>query len=570
MISKYKFFLLGMYCMISMPLFSQNIYLEINLNNHAIQSRVRSVRPKPSLEVFRVIERAGRDNKIHGIILNISGFTGSQEYLWELRSSLEKFKVTGKKVCVFFSAANIDMYMLASVADKIVMDDLGTLTLLGYSWGKGYVQQSLEKLGVGVNELRYFEYKSAAEMFTRDSMSEADRRQYGDYLEDIFKTTRDLIIQARSWTEEEFNTILDRDFIYSAKNAKERGLVDFTGRKDAVMEAVKELEGEEVKHFALYGDPSSSLIKTSSNYRPERVRGFFKRPPVIAVVYANGQTDMERGLAARSLSRTIHELADKKRVKAIIIKINSPGGSAEAADYIDEAVRYAKEKKPVVVSMGQVAASGGYWASMNANHITASPYTITGSIGVIANWFYDNGLNTKLGLSVDSIQKGAHADMATGFLLPRRNLNAEEEQRYKKYIMDMYSDFTNKAAAGRNMDIEKLEAVAQGRIFSGYRALDAGLIDSIGSLYDAINIARNLAKIDEDTKVRYNEFPKPKFLDKMLNRFPEVSSVFAPPGNNKINFFTNLFFSEQIIADLHYRLEKNGKVMPILPIDTGF
>ena len=588
----YKYFLLGMYCLVTIPLFSQNVYLEINLSSQAIQSRIRSVRPKSSSEVFRVIERAGGDKRIHGIILNISAFNGSQGYLWELRSSLEKFKATGKKVCVFFSMADIDVYTLASVADKIVMDEMGYLSMLGYAVNMSYVQHSLEKLGVGVREMRYLQYKSAVEMFTRDSMSEADRKQYGDYLNDIFSYTRDTLKQARSWTDEEFNTILNREFMYSAKSALDRKLVDYVGRKDAIVQAVKEMEGAEVKNFFQYGEPSSSIVKAETNYGPGRAGSLFSRPPVVAIVYANGQTDMERGMAARSLSRTIRELADKKRVRAIVLRINSPGGSAEAADYIDEAVRYAKQKKPVVVSMGQVAASGGYWAAMNANHITAAPYTITGSIGVIASWFYDNGLNSKLGVTLDSIQHGSHADLNTGFILPRRDLTKEEEERYKKYILDLYTDFTAKAAAGRKMDIEKIEAVAQGRIFSGISALNAGLIDSIGGISDAIVIARNLAEIPQYKKVRYVEYPKPKFMDKLMDRITETAVKISlkaagrynvPQGSefkasslqdipasslngSGMELLTGMFLSEPVLADLRYRLEKNGQVMPILPL----
>jgi len=562
-----KFRMLGVCFLITFPLFSQQIYLELNLNNQAIQSRIRSVRPKPALEIFRVIEQAGKDKHIRGIILNISAFDSSRENLWELRNALEKFKSSGKKICAFISSADLDLYNLASVADKIIIDEQGALNLLGYAWGRGYVQHSLEKLGIGVRELRYLEYKSAAETFTRDSMSEADRRQYGEYLDDIFTLTRNTLKQARSWTDEEFDSILNREFLYSAKGALERGLVDRIGRQEATAEVIKELEGREIKNIVLYGDSATSLMKTRSGYSLEKKNSLFRRPPVIAVVYANGQTDMVRGMAARSLSRTIRELSEKKRVKAIVLRISSPGGSAEAADYIDEAVRYAKKKMPVVVSMGQEAASGGYWAAMNASHITASPYTLTGSIGVIGSWFYDLGFGNKLGFTLDSLQRGDHADLLTGFVIPRRDLNAEEQARYQNYILDLYGVFTAKVAAGRGMEIEQVEAVAQGRVFSGQGALKAGLIDSIGGLGEAISIARNLAEIPEEKTVLYSEYPKPKFLDKLLNRFPALAGLLRT-GNNA-SFLADIFLPGPLLSDFLYRLERNGQVMPILPLGTG-
>jgi protease-4 len=397
------------------PLFAQNVFLELNLNNQAVENMVRSsVRPRPTLELFRVIERAGDDKQIGGIILNISSFQEGQDTLWELRNALEKFKSKGKKVCAFIGTADLDLYCLATVADKIVMDEQGILTLLGYSLGRGYAQHSLEKLGIGVRELRYLEYKSAIETFTRDSLSEADRRQYGAILDDIMGITRDAVTKARSWTADEFNSIINNEFLFSAKGALSRGLVDSTGRKEAIAEAVKEISGgKDPGAFVVYGDPDTSITGSKSMYRPAKNR-LFSRPPIIAVVYANGTTDMERGMAARSLAHIIREESKKSRVKAMVIRINSPGGSAEAADYIAEAIKIAKERIPVVVSMGAVAASGGYWASMTASHIVASPVTLTGSIGGIGSWFYDNGLNDKRGLTVDAIRRGDHADLMTG------------------------------------------------------------------------------------------------------------------------------------------------------------
>ena len=554
------------------PLFAQNVYLELNLNNQTMQSMMRSARQRPVLEIFRVIERAGGDNRIDGIILNISSYNAGRSTLWELRNALEKFKAKGKTVYAFISNADLDMYCLATVADKIVMDDLGILTMMGYAWGRGYVRHSLEKLGVGVREMRYLEYKSAAETYTRDSLSAADRRQYGEVLDDIMATTREAVTGARSWTVDEFNAIVNNEFMFSARSALERGLVDRTGRMNAVVEAIKEMsDGKALNRptgdFVLYGDRNSSLTGSRYSYGPGRARG--RGLPVIAVIHANGMTDMERGIGAWNLAQTIRETSEKRQVKAIVLRISSPGGSAEAADYVAEAIKVAKNFVPVVVSMGSVAASGGYWVSMGASHITASPVTITGSIGVIGSWFYDRGLNSKLGFTVDSIQRGSHADLFTGMVLPRRDLNAAEEARYRAYILDLYADFTARVAANRGMDIEQVEAVAQGRVFSGLGALNAGLIDSIGGLDDAIRIARGLAGIDDDKAVTYTEYPKPKFFDKMLNWFAESArSRSRAAVANAVSFATDLFLPVPLLEDLRYRIAHNGQAMPILPLES--
>jgi protease-4 len=557
---------LGMWCLVSVPLFPANRYLELNLNNQTARNFLRSSRSQPLLDILRVIRQAEGDKNIRGMVLNISHFSADRAVLWELRAALESFKAGGKRICAFISGADLDLYSLASVADKIVMDEQGVLTFLGYVYGRAYLQHTLEKLGVGVRELRYLEYKSAVETFTRDSLSEADRRQYEAYLEDIFSLTRDTLMKARSWTPEEFDTILNEEYLYSARAALDRGLVDRIGREKAVAEALAELEGAAVTSFALYGDPAASLLGyKNSPYRLKKGGGLFRSAPKIAVVYASGQTDLEWGMGARSLARTIREISEKRSVKALVVRINSPGGSAEAADYMAEAIGYAKQRIPVVVSMGPVAASGGYWAAMYASRIIASPYTLTGSIGVIGSWFYNRGLNEKLGLTVDTLGRGDHADLMTGVILPRRDLSAAEEARYRRYILDLYGEFTAKVAAGRNMDPDQVEAAAQGRIYSGLGALHAGLIDRIGGLAAAIETARSLAEIPGAKKVIYEEYPRPRLFDKLINRF--VAAV--PRKNGAGALLPGFFISDSALADLEYRISQNGRVMPILPLAAG-
>ncbi|MCL1837625.1 MAG: S49 family peptidase [Treponema sp.] len=550
-----------------MPLFAQDMFLELNLNNQA-NNMMRPVRSRPNLEIFRVIERAGSDKRIGGIILNVSSYRAGMDTLWELRNALANFKAQGKKVCAFISNADLDMYCLATVADSIVMDDLGILTMMGYAWGRPYVRHSLDKLGIGVRELRYLEYKSANEMFTRDSLSDADRRQYGEVLDDIMAITRGTVTGARSLTDEEFDSLINDGFMFPAKAAADRRLVDRTGRKAAVIEAIKEITGsEKAASFALYGDLDSSLTGSIIPYRPARAR-WLDKSPVIAVIYASGVTDMEQGIAAWTLAKTIRDLSEKRRVKAIVLRINSSGGSAEAADYVAEAVKIAKRRVPVVVSMGAVAASGGYWASMSASHITASPVTLTGSIGVIGSWFYDKGMNDKLGITVDSLQRGDHADLLTGAILPRRDLREDEISRYRDYILALYADFTARVAANRGMELERVEAVAQGRVFSGVGALNAGLIDSIGGLDDAIRMARKLANINDDMTVSFSEYPKPKFFDMMMERMLSAKFRGGTAGLSPAALVAELFLPAPLLEELRYRITHNGRAMPILDIEN--
>jgi protease-4 len=233
---------------------------------------------------------------------------------------------------------------------------------------------------------------------------------------------------------------------------------------------------------------------------------------------------------------------------------------------VAQAVSEVKERMPVVVSMGSVAASGGYWASMNASRIVASPYTLTGSIGVIGGWFYDTGLYGKLGLTLDILSRGAHADLTAGILLPHRDMTGDEEAQFRIHIMDLYADFVARVAAGRNMSVEAVEAVAQGRVYSGLLAKEAGLVDQIGGLGEALRLARELAEIPPGKRVIYSEYPKPRFIDKIAARYglpsPPVSAsllVAALGGEG----------GDAAIAleDLRYRLSRNGQAMPLLPLD---
>jgi protease-4 len=417
-------------------------------------------------------------------------------------------------------------------------------------------------------------------MFSRSSLSEADRVQYGAYLDEIFALTKAAIMKGRSLSEEAFDSIMSGAFILSAAEAKERGLADAIGREEAVGEMIKELEAPPAETPAAEIPPveapaprevtiryaasgSSSLMtwgKHGESYRPPKPKGFGKVE--IALIKARGNTDLDEGMAARSLAKTILETAEKRSVKALVIRMDSPGGSAVAADYIAAALKEVKKKKPVVVSMGSVAASGGYWASMRACHIMASPYTLTGSIGVIAGWFFDNGLNEKLGVNTGVIARGEHADLFSGFVIPRRDINEAEEGALKRHILDLYSDFVRLAAECRGMPLETLEPLARGRVYSGQEAVRLGLADSIGGLLDAIETAKTLAEIPARKKIIVREYPKPRFREAMMARIFSA----APGGSALGGLAAGLLLNAGDWEDLRFRVSHNGKALAILPL----
>jgi protease-4 len=563
-------------------------YLELNLGSpgpavgSAIGFTPVRLKPNTELETLRILKRAARDKKLRGILVNTSGFSGNKAFLWEIKNALENCKSSGKKIVGYFENADLDLYCMLSAADKIVMDEGGTLSFLGYTWGKLFVKESLDKLGVGFRELRYLNYKSANEMFSRTSISEADREQYGLYLDEIFDLTKSIILKNRPLISEDiFSSLLNEGIFLSPGEAKARNVVDELGRREAIIKTIKALEFGNTEEpeksgevFFISTNPGISLFslnRKTPGYSSGRVRKI--RAPEIAVVHARGNTDLDQGMGARNIAKIILELGEKSRVKALVVRIDSPGGSAVAADYIAEAIEQVKKEIPVVVSLGQVAASGGYWAAMYASHITSSPYTLTGSIGVIGGWFFDKDLNAKLGLGIESLNRGEHADLVTGVILPKRDLRDNEEAQFRRTLLDLYGEFVKKAAKGRNKTSEDLESMAQGRVYSGLHAQQLGLIDSLGGYLDALDTAKKLAEIPVSKKVLIREYPKPKFIETITARFfasslanvrqsisPGLLATFAPFATGK-----NADLTQTAIQDLQYRISRNGQAMPILP-----
>jgi protease-4 len=423
-------------------------------------------------------------------------------------------------------------------------------------------------------------------MFSRSSLSEADKAQYGAYLDEIFTLTKNAIMKNRSLTEEAFDSILNGAFALSPAEAKERGLADAVGREEAIEEMVKELETPDAEASSVetpadkaptgktpkeeltirYAVSGYSSLMTRGRHRDyyllREPKGF--RKVEIALINARGNTDLDEGMAARSLARTILQTAEKPAVKALVIRMDSPGGSAVAADYIAAAIREVKKKKPVVVSMGSAAASGGYWASMYSGHIMASPYTLTGSIGVIAGWFFDKGLNGKLGVNMDIIARGEHADLFSGLLIPRRDMNEAEEGALKKQILDLYANFVRQAAECRGMTAEALEPLARGRVYSGQEAVRLGLADSIGGLLEALGTARALAKIPARKKTVIREYPKPTFQEFLIARIFSAASESAFGG--LAGAAESLLLKPDDWADLRFRLSHSGRALAMLPL----
>jgi protease-4 len=497
------------------------------------------------------IAAAKDDETVAGIAINTSGMSVNREMLWELREELKDFKSTGKKVVIFIDMPSIDEYQFATVADKIVLDPMGIVYLPGYVMGNPYFKGTLEKLGIGYDEWRFFKYKSAVEIFSRDKMSDADREQRQKYIDDVYGVAKKDICEGRHISPENFDELINKEALFIPADALAKGLVDTLGRWEVAKALIEQLEGGR-KRFTGAGSVAAYNLPYDNRW---------SEPPRIAVIYALGVCAMDEGIKARTLSKDVEAAGEDPRVKAIVLRIDSPGGEAMASDYVAEALKKAKKNKPVIVSQGFVAGSGGYWLSMYADTIVAAPGTITGSIGVIAGWFYDKGFKEKIGVTTDLVKAGAHADLGFGFTLPfigfgipDRDVTDEERAKAEYTIKAFYKDFVGKVAEGRKTSPERIEEIAQGHFYSGLDGKKLNLVDVLGGLQDAISIARQRAGIQPDEPVTIVEMPKPGLMD-FSSFMPRLIGV-------------KLAISEDpTIEQLKFRLQHNGQPIPLLPLD---
>ncbi len=485
------------------PLYRESGYLKMHIKGAPPYTTYRFFDTRTSFyQIISSLDDARTDDRVAGVALNLSGARLSRGTAWEIRARLQEIRAAGKKVVVFIDEAGMSDYYLASVADRVVMDPEGLLLLPGYVMGRTYLASMADKLGIGIEEWRFLKYKSAMESLVRHEMSEADREQRQALVDQYYATMRGDVAEGRGVSPETVDHWIDDLTMFTAQQALDEKIVDQLGRWDDVKDVVKKLEGKS-KQFA-------SAPELDRQWYPSKQWG---DPPTIAVVYAVGACDMDTGIRARELEKTLRSLRKDRSVKAVVLRVDSPGGSALASDVVAGQMKKCMKQKPVIVSQGDVAASGGYWLSMCSNAIVSQPTTITGSIGVISGWAWDKGIGKKIGMEGDFVEKGKHADLFFSLRppylpigIPHRTVTDPERERVLGGMKQMYGEFVDKVADNRKMTPEAVEAIAQGRVWTGLAARQNGLIDRIGGMSGAIMIAREKAGIDPDEDVKVAEF----------------------------------------------------------------
>jgi protease-4 len=444
------------------------------------------------------IRHAKDDKNIKGIYLELDLMPHSLATLEEIRLALVEFKKSGKFIYAYAELYNQRNYYIASVADTIYMNSVGAFAFAGFHSEQMFLKGLFDKLDVQPKLIRAGKYKSAGETFTRSGISDANREQLMAYINSCYNDYLGKIAASRKMDVKELRGIADNLSVRTPADAVKYKLVDRLAYKDEVLSAIKKrLKLEETKNISFI-----DLVAYNGSV-PEKLGSGSDK---IALVYAVGEIGSGEGsddkIGSEKLSETIRKARLDDNVKAIVLRINSPGGGALASDIIWREVLLAKKKKPVIVSMGDVAASGGYYIAAPANIIFAEPNTITGSIGVFAllpnlKKFWEKDL----GITWDRIKTGRYADLGN----PNREMLPEEEQIIQTYIDTTYIDFKRRVAEGRKLPITSVDSLAQGRIYSGLQALQLGLVDKLGNLDDAIAEAVKMAKLD---KYRLQILPK--------------------------------------------------------------
>ena len=465
-------------------------------------------------DILRNIEHAKTDPNIKGIYMELSSIPTSTATLQEIRDKLIEFKESGKFIVTYGESYSQSAYYMASIADKIFLNPEGALDLHGMASQITFYKHLLDKLDVEMQIVRgpNNRFKSAVEPYFLDKMSEANREQMDKLLGTLWGQILQGISQSRNISVEQLNLIADNlDTYFNADKALEYGLVDNLYYKDQVLDELKGLTGSNKDINAIGNANYAKSFKDKSTSKNE-----------VAVIYAMGQIydgkgNEEQGIYSDNLSKTIRKAREDENVKAVVLRVNSPGGSAVASAIIGRELDLTKKVKPVIISMGNYAASGGYWISAKGDYIFADPTTLTGSIGVFGTFPNAKGfLNDKIGLTFDVAKTNENADFPN-FTEP---LTEFQYGKLQEMVVKTYDDFTKRVAEGRGLRQTYVDSIGQGRVWAGADAIGLGLVDQLGDMEDAIAYAVQKANLGDDYKV--TEWPKQKdfftrFMESMNN-----------------------------------------------------
>lgn len=461
-------------------------------------------------DILRNLERAKQDDNIKGIYLDMSAVSCGMATSEEIRDAIVDFKdSSGKWVVAYADNLTQKSYYLATAADEIYLNPQGLMDFRGLSAQVMFYKNVLDKIGVEPQVFRHGKFKSAVEPYLSNTMSDANRLQTLTYLNSIWGHMLDVISEDRDISVADLNAIADSLKLTDAKSAQDFGFIDGLKYKDEIFSLINEKLGED--------ENDEIEFISMAKYNMVKLAGKIKNSSEdqIAVIFAEGNIVMGQGddkkIGGERFAKAIRKARLDEDVKAIVLRVNSPGGSGQASEIMWREIELAKKDKPVVVSMGNLAASGGYYISCCADYIYAQPTTITGSIGVFGLMFTgEDLLKEKIGINVEVVNTNTHSDMGN---LSRQYADAEKNY-IQSMVEDFYDVFITRVADGRGMTKEEVDKIGQGRVWTGANAIEIGLIDEFGGLQEACEKAAELADIE---KYRLVEMPKSKdFMEEIF------------------------------------------------------
>ena len=516
------------------------------------------------IEQFR---KAKVDKRISAILLEIDLLGAGWAKAEELRDTIADFRASGKPVYAYIEVGTNKEYYVATACEKVFVSPSGDLFINGFAADVMFFRGALDKLGVYPDVVQIGKYKNAPDQFTRKEMTKEHREVINSILDDLFNRFVNTVAETRRKTPDEVRALIDRAPL-SATEARDAGLIDGTNYRD-------EVENELKKRLGYKEEDELHVTKAEAYRQIDADSVGLNQGERIAVIYATGEIwpgksgDSATGgqsVGSETMVKTINDAARDKTIKAIVLRVDSPGGVHYASDTIWHAIEVAKKKKPVVVSMGDLGASGGYYIACNANKIIAQPSTITGSIGIFAGKPVMKGLYDWLGITNEYVLRGKNA----GMFRETEKFTPEERAKFEGVIRSKYyGEFVPKVAAGRGREPEYIDSIAQGRVWTGAQAKERGLVDEFGGLDKAIEVARQLANIPADKGVRRVILPHPRgFFDNFFGGNEEDTSGQVQLQQQRAAFSA---LPEDVRRTLQYAAMldrmKRGEIMAIMPFD---
>lgn len=479
-------------------------------------------------DILSSIRKAKENEDIKGIYIQATSLGAGFASLEEIRDALKDFKESGKFIVAYGDTYTQNLYYLSSVADKVLLNPQGMLEWRGLAATPMFFKDLLEKIGVEMQIFKVGTYKSAVEPFISTEMSPANREQVNVYLSSIWGQITSSVAESRNLSLEALNKEADRMLMfYPAEESVKNGLVDTLIYKNDVRDYLKNIVGiDKDDNMPVLG--IQDMINVKKNVPRD------KSGNVIAVYYAYGEIDggssasTDEGINSEKVIKDLRKLKDDENVKAVVLRVNSPGGSAYGSEQIWYAVNQLKKEKPVIVSMGDYAASGGYYIACNADTIVAEPTTLTGSIGIFGMMPNAKGLTEKLGVNFDVVKTNPYADFGN----LTRPMNDGEKGLMQMHVNKGYELFLTRCSDGRGISMEELDKIAQGRVWTGSTAKELGLVDELGGLDKALEIAIAKAGVDAYTVMNYPK--KEGFLESLMNTNPG-NYIKARMLNGKMN-----------------------------------